>query len=134
MAVIVDDAYPVAIRRNGGAYTILKKIRVDAAEGAQWVEVPHGLHRLPDWARVTQVTFDHTPASPVFPAAECDPGILEFAAAGTDLEWDPGDAGGQYPSDAIDLEESLYFGVINQDGQHAAYFLVEIGVTHSTPK
>ena len=134
MAVLVDDAYPDTPTRQGGAYTILKKIRVDAGEAAQWIEVEHGLGRVPNWVRVTKLAHDVPPASPVFPAAECNPGILPFAATGDDLAWDPGEATPTYPSDVIDLRESLYFGVINAAVQDAAFFLVEIGVTHSVPK
>ena len=134
MADVIDDAYPVAVERNGGAYTVLKKLRVDPTKQATWIEVHHGLNRVPNWVRVTKCSFDFAPASPTFPLGDCCPGILEFGAEGTDLQWDPGLDAPQYPSGIIDLTQSLYFGVINADEAHAAYFLVEIGVTHSTPK
>jgi hypothetical protein len=135
MAIVVDYAYPEDVQRGRGAYTVLKKIRLDAGEVAQWITVPHHLGRVPNWVRVTKLTKEFTPLSPVFPAAECCPGILPFTVEGTDLEWDPGlPAPGPYPDGVIDLTDALYFGVYNSDETHEAYFLVEFGITHSSPR
>jgi hypothetical protein len=131
--MIVDLAYPDSLSRNGGAYTILKKVQLDADTAPSYIEIAHGLKREPNWVRVTCLSRDVPDESPNFVDAKMCPAILDMAP-GDDLQWNPGEETPTYPSGVIDLTESLYFGVYNADQTQTAEFLVEIGITHSTPK
>ena len=130
MAVIVTDAYPDAVR-NGKAYTVLKKIKVEhdgSGSNPFVVNVDHNLGAIPSWVRLTPLgIYDvvHTAyvgnfaVAPIVDTAETD--------STGELVWEDQPIGYAAP---IDLTQTLAFGGVFPKTLDY-YVLVEIGITHS---
>lgn len=118
--------------KSTGVNTVLKIVKIDVNEGKTEIDVPHGLGFVPSWVRVTPlanaIDFNGRVTPTVYDAV-CQP-IIQAGLITDHPKWDPG-KGPVFR----DLREVLGF-VMQNDAEEAvpAYFLVEIGRTHSVPK
>lgn len=125
---------------SDGAYTDQVVVEVEDDTQLGWNLVPHDLGRIPDWVRVTRLTYGIPDASPEegLPA-HLEPAI-NVAASGVAgrLVWDEGTAlpgtgrPGPMPANH-DLSTDLWFGA-EGNGRTTTKFLLEFGITHSVPK
>lgn len=137
---------------SDGAYTDQKVVLVDHDTVLGWFLLEHDLGRIPDWVRVTKLTYGLVNLDPwdgpaVAAGAHLEP-ALDIAAslvAGR-LVWDAGLTGNPdgrpdtMPA-GHDLSTDLWFGAAGDEtrvdpaytGQDA-YYLVEFGMTHSKVK
>lgn len=130
MPIAVADFDPHA--KSTGVNTVLKIVVIPAKTGAVEYDIAHGLGYVPSWARVTPmanaVPGEVRLVTPTGYAAVCQP-IVQEGLAGDEPKWDPG-AGPGFRN----LREVLGFVMANPSQTDNAYFLVEIGRTHSVPK
>lgn len=122
---------------SDGAYTDQKVIEVEPNTPLGWYVIEHDLGRIPDWVRVTKLTYgvpDASPAQPDF--AHLEPAIDLFqSGTGGRLFWDVGEVGNTdgRPTTLVEPEQRLWFGA-EGDRVYPVKFLLEFGITHSTPK
>jgi hypothetical protein len=150
MAVAV--VFESRLAGSDGAYTDQKVVLVDADEDLDWFFLEHDLGRIPDWVRVTKLTYGLVieaeaewdgPASAAAAHLEPTLDVVASVAAGR-LVWDTGiDDGGASgrPASVEDLATGIWFGaagdVTTVEPLHTgqdAYYLVEFGITHSVSK
>lgn len=140
---------------SDGAYTDQKVVLLDADTALGWFMLEHDLGRIPDWVRVTKLTYGLVNLDPwdgpaTAAGAHLEPAIDIAASLLTDrLVWDVGTGtpGTGRPPEmpaGHDLSTDLWFGAAgdetippNGDPGHTgqdAYYLVEVGITHSVSK
>ena len=121
---------------SDGAYTDQKVIEVEANTALGWFSVLHDLGRIPDWVRITKLTYGVGGKSPSeTPGAFLAPAILLAECISTGrLVWDPGEVGNVEgrPLSIAELDKELWFGACGD--RAPSKYLVEFGITHSVPK
>jgi hypothetical protein len=124
---------------SDGAYTDQVVIEIEAITLLGWYTIAHDLDRVPDWVRVTCLTFGVLQEGPSpTDEAHLEPAIDLFQCGmGGRLFWDLGEVGNTdgRPITVVDPTQELWFGAehANRTGIPVKY-LVEFGITHSGPK
>jgi len=137
MALDVEFLNPQSIGADG-VHTKQVLVKINPADPEPengWVQVTHGLKRIPDWVRVTPLCWGVPDESPSYADPQrCQPCIstLQSAADGK-LVWDEGDTQAGGPPTQIDLTDKLWFGM-NDEQAVTHWFLVEMGITYSRTK
>lgn len=111
--------------KSTGQNTVLKLVKIDANTALSYIVVAHNLGFVPSWARVTKLSQDDQGTS-VLNTGSCEPVLDEAASGAAGLIWE--DAGSQ------DLTKDIILAVENTDLNYDAWFLLEIGRTHSRSK
>ena len=132
MGTIVTDAYPNDALRTGRAYTVLKKLKVEAAPVSDPypVVVEHGLGVVPTWVRVTALRYyDETPPGTYVVGTQRVAPLFDRDAteASGELVWEAQPPG---VADPIDLAQEVFVAA-SPDKLYDLYYLVEIGITQS---
>lgn len=113
--------------KSTGQNTKLLLMKVPANTALAYILVQHDLGFIPSWARVTPLSQDDT-GTAVLNTGSLEPAIDIAASGATNgLVW-------LNPGGAQDLTTHMYVAWANADLTYDAWFLLEVGRTHSRTK